>query len=470
MSDSKGLRFTDPRSDVLADLAHEVGQLWSSFDHSRNFEPGLTTEAQDLLALGLPDQGVGERKAIGDSLTLLDQSAAQSRPRYLAYIGASGLEIGAIADFLASSFDINLAAKAGAATSLERQTARWVAEFIGYRGGEGLFTSGGTVSNMTAMLAARTKAMPTSRKQGITEPMAVYCSKEAHYSNVRAVEAMGLGSNAVRSIAIDENHRLIPAEFEAAVKTDIAAGIKPMAVIASAGTTLTGAVDPLRAIAEICRKYEIWMHIDGAYGAPAAGTSKVGNLFDGLDMADSLTIDLHKWMFVPKACSVLLVKDLGRLNATFSHNEAYMPHDSADFNPVDLTLEYSRPVRALKMWMGFYTHGAQSFREAITGGLELADLTYDRASKLAHFRVLPNRPQLSIVPIQIRPDGVTDVSAHNRLLCQEIVRDGRVYMSPAEIDGETWLRPCFVNFRTTKEDVDVMFGVIEELSAKLIRQ
>jgi aromatic-L-amino-acid decarboxylase len=462
------LRFKAGRDQVLTDLASQVGQIWSGFDVARDSEPELGEESKTLLAMGLPETGIGESQSISDSLSLLDQSTAQSRPRFFAYIGSSGLEIGAIADFLASSYDINLAVDSGAASTLEKQTAAWVGDFVGYKNAKGLFASGGTISNITALAAARTTAQPSSRKSGITAPLAIYCSKEAHYSNVRAVELLGLGADSIRAIDIDEQRKMRIDALEAAIEADLAAGVTPMAIIASAGTTLTGAVDPLRKIAELARKHNIWMHVDGAYGAPAAGTKKVGDLFDGLDLADSVTIDAHKWLFVPKACSILLVKDLRNLYDTFNHDEAYMPHDSEDYNPVDLTLEYSRPLRALKMWMGFYAHGAEEFRAAITGNLDLAQLTYERAKADPKFRVMPNPPQLSIVPIQYLPDGVSDISAHNKALCLEIVKDGRIYISPAVIDGEVWLRPCYTNFRTSESDVEIMFDVIEELSAKLL--
>jgi aromatic-L-amino-acid decarboxylase len=254
--------------------------------------------------------------------------------------------------------------------------------------------------------------------------------------------------------------------FEAAIKDDIANGVVPLAVIASSGTTLTGAIDPLNEIADICERYGVWMHIDGAYGAPAAGTAKAKALFHGLERADSVTIDAHKWLFVPKACSIVLMKHYEPLVRTFSHNEAYMPHDSDEPNAVDITLEYSRPVRALKMWMGFAAHGADEFEAAITANLELAALTYDRATRSEDFRVLPNRPQLSIVPIQFTPPGVRDASGLNRRIYEEILEDGRIYLSPATIDGEIWLRPCYTNFRTTETDVEALFEVIRELGLR----
>jgi aromatic-L-amino-acid decarboxylase len=324
------------------------------------------------------------------------------------------------------------------------------------------------VSNITALAAARTAKFADSRQNGVSVPTAIYCSQEAHYSNVRAVELLGLGSKSMRSIAIDENRRMKTADLRTAIEADLAAGVTPMAVIASAGTTLTGAIDPLDEIADICEKYDIWMHVDGAYGAPAAGTTTAGPLFNGLSRADSVTIDAHKWLFVPKACSILLTKDYAPLVRTFSHNEAYMPHDSEEPNPVDVTLEYSRPVRALKLWMGFATHGADEFAEAIEGNLALARLTYQRASDDADFEVLPNQPQLSTVPIRYVPAGVDDLDALNRRIYERILEDGRIYLSPAQIDGKTWLRPCYTNFRTTEKDVEVLFEVVRELGDELV--
>lgn len=466
----QSLRLGAARRDVLEATFSIVNQVWEGFDVAREAEPELTQQTIDLLKENLPETGMQETVALTQAVDVLDHSIAQSRPRFLAYIGSSGLEIGAVADFLAASYDINMAVDSRAASALEVQTSRWVGEFIGYSSARGLFTSGGTVSNITALAVARQRAQPESREFGITGPLAVYCSTEAHYSNKRAVELLGLGTSAVRAIPIDEHHRMRPDLLAAQIDADIAAGITPMAIIASAGTTLTGAVDPLRAIAAIARDRNVWLHVDGAYGVPAAATSVVGELFDGLELADSVTVDAHKWLFVPKACSVLLVKDYAALAATFGHNEAYMPHDTAEPNPVDVTLEYSRPLRALKLWLGFKAHGADQFRRAIEHNIGLARVTYERARASSDFRTLDHAPQLSVVPIQHIPQGVTDASAHNAKLCAAIEKDGRVYLSPAVIDGEVWLRPCFTNFRTQESDVDVFFAVIEELSAVIVAE
>lgn len=465
------LRLGANRDKVLAKVEELVSNVWAEFDQARESEPEISPQVESLLSKSLPTLGSDPLNTLLAAAGVLNQSTAQSRPRFFAYIGSSGLEMGAVADFLAASYDINMATDARAATMLEHQTSSWLAEFIDCPGFSGLFTSGGTVSNFTALAAARHRADPGAREHGISAPLAVYCSSEAHYSNQRAVELLGIGRTSMRSVAIDEQHRMNIAELRKAVEADIAAGIKPMAVIASAGTTLTGAVDDLNAIADICDEFNIWMHVDGAYGGPAAGALTSAPLFSGLNRADSITIDAHKWLFVPKACSILLVKDIETLASTFRHDEAYMPHDGEVPNPVDVTLEYSRPLRALKLWLGFQTHGSEAFSSAIEGNLELAQQTYEIAAASSEFRVLPHKPQLSIVPFQYLPEvvqsGKVSAASFNKALCNAIVQDGRVFLSPAEIDGETWLRPCFTNFRTTPEDVEELFTVVREVGAVL---
>jgi aromatic-L-amino-acid decarboxylase len=405
-------------------------------------------------------------QALEDSVDVLDASIAQSRPRFLAYIGSSGLEVGAIGDFLASSYDINQAVDSRAATMLEQQTARWVGEFIGYPNAIGYFTSGGMVSNLTALATARSLVLPQSRRSGIDRKVAIYASIESHYSVSRAVEVLGIGTDALRLIEIDDHRRMRVDLLAEKIREDLTAGVTPIAIVATAGTTLTGAIDPIREIAKIAKAHRIWLHVDGAYGVPAAGTYQAP-LFSGIEEADSITIDAHKWLFVPKSCSVVLMKNRENLAKTFSHEEAYMPHFEDNYNPVDLTLEYSRPLRALKLWIAFRTHGADAFKRAIEKNIELAKMTYEIASKRDDFRTLPFSPDLSIVPIQFQDPRHPDSSALNDRLCQAILDDGRFFISTAQIDGETWLRPCYTNFRTTEQDVTALFEVIEELSHTL---
>ena len=352
---------------------------------------------------------------------------------------------------LAHSYDPNLALHAGAATLIEAQALRWTAEFVGFPMAGGSFTSGGTVSNVTALAAARERVFPGSRQSGETPGATVYCSSDAHYSVIRAIELLGIGSDNLRAVPIDEHRRMRAEALADMVEADIAAGRIPMAVVGTAGTTLTGAIDPLDAIADICAEHGVWMHVDGAYGLPAA--SVIPERFRGLERADSVTVDAHKWMFVPKACGVVMVRDESALAAAFGHETSYIPGTR---NAVDVTLEYSRPLRALKLWLAFRVHGAEKFRETIARNIEFAHRLHDMAAERG-WEVGPD-PDLSIT--LMRKSGID-----NAALVQRLQEDARVYVSHAVVDGQTWLRPCFTNLRTSTRDVEILMDVADEVAA-----
>lgn len=460
----RSLSLGPDRQRALDHAATIVARAWLGFDEARDVETTVSPELHATLTEPLPELPSDVIDNLDLAADVLDASLAQSRPRYLAYIGSSGLEIGALADLLAHSYDINLALDARAATRLERQTIGWLADFLGFPATAGSFTSGGTISNLTALAAARERALPGSRTTGMgARRVALYCSAESHYSVTRAAELLGIGRDNVRRVPIDTDRRMSAGALAVLIDDDIGSGVVPIAVVATAGTTLTGAVDPISSIADITSQRGVWLHVDGAYGLPAAAVPSATDLFRGLDRVDSLSIDAHKWMFVPKACSALLVRSAADLATAFSHNEAYIPHEADELNAVDVTLEYSRPLRALKLWLALRVHGAQAFRDAIEGNLRQAELLYDLASAHPDFETRPERPQLSIVPIRHAPAWCTDLDVHNDDLCRAMQRDGRVYISPAVIDGQTWLRPCFTNFRTTQEDVRVTLAVAAEI-------
>jgi aromatic-L-amino-acid/L-tryptophan decarboxylase len=460
------LRLDAPREEALEHVAKLVAEAWRSFDRPRPEEPPLDERLRAILQAGLPNDPVSVHEALDDAARAMDESIAQPRPRYFAFIGSSGLEIGALGDLLAATYDMNLAVDARAATVLEQQAVRWVGEFIGYPAANGAFTSGGTISNMTALAAARERALPGSRAAGLggLRP-AVYASAEVHYSITRAVELLGIGSDRLRDVPIDAEHRMRPDLLAEAIDRDIADGVTPVAVVATAGTTLTGAIDPLASIAEICEARGIWFHVDGAYGLPAA--SVVPDRFAGVERADSVSVDAHKWLYVPKACSVALVRERDALSQTFAHEQGYLPHQQHELHAADITLEYSRPLRALKLWLAFRAHGAAQFREAIGRNLAEAQLLHRVASGRPDFATFDAPPHLSIVPLRHVPDGVVDLNAHTQALAEAIQADGRVYLAPALIDGEVWLRPCFVNYRTTDDDVIALLEVARELGERL---
>lgn len=458
------LRLDVPREQALAHAAEIVAEAWRSFDQARATEPPINDRLRVLLEAALPESPGSVLEVLEDARWALDESIAQTRPRYFAFVASSGLEIGVLGDLLASCFDANLAVWAAAASEIEDQAIRWVAEFVGFPAAAGAFTSGGTVSNMTALAAARERAIPGSRHHGVGGSRAtLYCSEEAHYSIARAAELLGIGSGNVRALPIDGNRRLVPEAVADAIRADRAAGRMPIAVVATAGTTLTGAVDPIGALADVCADAGVWLHVDGAYGLPAATTPSAGHLFAGLDQVDSVTLDGHKWLYLPKACGVLLVRRRDDLFQAFAHEEAYIPHERTG-HMVDITLEYSRPFRALKLWLAFRAHGAQAFRDAVEENLRQARLLYDLVVAHDSLEPLCGPPPLSIVPFRHVGSG-GDVNAKNARLVRALQDDGRIWVAPATIDGKVGLRPCFVNFRTDDDDVRALVEIAVELGA-----
>jgi aromatic-L-amino-acid decarboxylase len=455
------------RADVLRNLGRLIDEAWTSFDEPRVSEPQLSADLIQRLRDTLPRAPGDEQQALADAVATLDASVSPSRPLYMAYIGSTGLEVGVLASALSATYDTNLASAAGGAELIEQQTLQWLAEFLGFPLGEGSFTSGGMTSNLTAVLVARERALPGTRAEGVSgRRAAVYCSDEAHHSIVRAVEAAGLGASAVRRIPIGPDRRMRVALLAEALDRDIAADVAPVAVVATAGTTLTGTVDPIAEIADVCGARGVWLHVDGAYGVPAAATSSAGELFAGLDRADSLTVDAHKWLGVPKSCSAVLFRDRGCLITAFGHQERYMLHEGDVANPVDRTFEYSRPLRSLRLWMAFRIHGAEQYRQWIEGTLSHArDLTSMIEASSAF--ELMHRPMLSTVCFRHVPAGVSDLDAHNARLGHAMQTDGRVFLAPASVDGMTCLRACLVNFRTRADEIPLVLEVAQALGDAL---
>lgn len=451
------LSLGSERLDALETAFAILRQAWEGFDKARPGQPPPSEQTLAILAEPLPEIGVGARAALREAEAILDESLAQSRPRFFGYVGSSGLEVGVLAEALSAAHDVNLASVAAAATLVERQTIAWVGDFVGFGPTGGVVTSGGMLSNLTALAAARERALPGSRRTGLDGRGTLYVSAEAHSSIERSAELLGLGSDSIRSIPIDADRRMDVDVLDERVRGDIADGRVPVAVVATAGTTLTGAVDPLRQIAEVCGRHGIWFHVDGAYGLPAAATTAAGKLFDGIELADSATIDAHKWLFVPKACGILLIRDSDDLHRAFGHAASYMI--DAQENPVERTLEYSRPFRALKLWTAFRAHGAEAFRSAIEQNLDLARMLADLVREHPRLELVVE-PQLSTVPFRRLPHSGS-VDAHNAAIARRMQIDADAYLTSAVVDGMTVLRPCITNFRTSPADVLALLEIVD---------
>ena len=434
----------------------------------------LGAEERAAYRVPLPRQGKGLEATIEHvAAEVLPRSLSHSHPRSFPFIDGSGLEAGVAAAVLAAALDSNLGGGAGLASEIEDVAWRWLAELVGFPAAGGHFTSGGTLANMTGLACARGRAFPDAREHGVAAgSAAVYASEQVHNSIARACDLLGLGRRALRAIRCDDAFRIRPAELARAIETDLAAGVTPVAIVGVAGTTSTGAVDPLDTLADICAEHGIWMHVDGAYGAPAAAAPTSAALFAGLDRVDSLAIDPHKWLYLPKAVGCILLRDPGALAAAFAGEAAYLENVgdgpfAGPVWPVWEGIEVTHPFRGLGPWMALEAYGADALVAAIENDLRLARLLADAIREAPDLELL-DEPQLSVVVYRHHPPGMDDpaaLDAHNRALLDAMQRDGRVLTSGTTIRGAFALRPCLTHHRSTDTDVLALAEVARELGA-----
>src|SRR3954465_2165754 len=413
--------------------------------------------------------------AVGESVEdLLAACAAvlaggrRTTPAFFGYVQSPPAPVGGAAAPLASAADQNLTSwRSGpTAVAVEHQTLRWLGQFVGFdEAATGLLVSGGSAANLTALLVAlRAMTAPDDDRRA----MRVYASAETHFSVAKAASALGVG---LEPVAIDRDRRLDPAALRTAIASDRAAGLLPICVVSNAGTTPTGAADPLDAGATVAADAGVWLHVDGAYGAPAAADPASRPLFAGLQRADSLCIDAHKWLYAPVDCSALLLHDAkGTRRAFGAEADDYvrvLATEAAEtFAFWDHGLELSRRFRALKLWATLRFHGARRLAAAIGEDIRLAAHLAALLSDADDFELLAG-PGLSICCFRHTPARDLDepaLAAHNERILDALQRDGRVYLSNATVDGRFALRACITNFRTTPADVERALAVVRELA------
>ena len=416
-------------------------------------------ESLRVFPSAMPEKGMGE-EALRDLPDVMRLCRAQNG-RFFGYVLGSGEPVGAVADLLASVLNQNVTAwRSGpAAVVIEQTVVDWLAQAIDCLGFRGHLTGGGSSANLMGLAMAREAKAPAN-ENGIASGGVVYASSEIHMSIPKSVALLGIGRDNLRLIATDGSFRMIPGDLEANILRDQAAGRTPLAVVASAGTVNTGAIDPFRQIAQIAQRHGAWFHIDGAYGALAAMSAPAK--FDGLELADSISLDPHKWLYQPLDCGCLLYRSPEAAQKAFAHTGDYARSLSADpvegFAFFEESLELSRRFRALKLWLSLRYHGSAAFRESITKDLLHAQL-------LA--QAIRNEPHLELlVPVELsavcfRHQGNAKQSEEklnhfNQALLQCVVQRGRVYLSNASLHGKFCLRACIVNHRTKDSDVDVV--------------
>jgi len=419
-------------------------------------------------------------------------------PRYFGFVNGSGTMIAVLAEALASSVNMNVGAwkPAPAATEIERRTIAWIAELIGYPTTTGgLFVSGGTMANFTAILTAlRNVAGYDTTREGLQSDhrrgrfLLYMADHEGHSSIERVADMLNLGRNAVRRVPSRDDFTIDIAALEGMLDEDTRRGDTPFCVVAQVGSINVGAIDPLDDIARVCAARRIWFHADGACGAAGAILPEKRPLFSGLEKADSVTLDPHKWLYIPYECGCVLVRDPEKLRRTFSMHAPYLrgtlPTEYTGLDYYEYGPQMSRGFRALKVWMSLKHYGVEGYRTLLGQNVRCAE-HLDRLVRASRDFEAFHRPTLFLYSFRYVPENLRSVATHspehraaidayldrlNQRIADEIQLTGVAFLMTTSVRGHTVLRFSICSHRTTPHDIDAVFGKLRELGERLDRQ
>jgi aromatic-L-amino-acid decarboxylase len=471
-------------------IGHQLVDAIANFIDNIKDKPVTTgassKQLQQLVgSASLPETGRPPGELLANAAELLfNNSLFNGHPKFLGYITSSAAPIGALADMLAAAVNPNVGAQvlSPVATQIEKQTVRWLAEFIGVSPSYGgILVSGGNMANFTAFLAARTAKTPKNIKEdGIsneTSKLVVYCSKTTHTWIEKAVILFGLGTKAIRWIQTDDANKMDNAVLEQTIKDDLQHGFSPIMVVGTAGDVSTGVIDDLKGIGTICKHYNLWFHIDGAYGIPAAVIPELKSLFEGIEDADSIALDPHKWLYSPLEAGCTLVKDPNHLIETYSSHPVYYNFSNNDEDPVlnyyEYGLQNSRGFRALKVWLSLQQVGRSGYEQMIKEDIALSKLLFDKAKDHPELEAVTQSlsiATLRYVPLAYQHDTESNHDLLNKLneaLLNDLQQGGEVFLSNAVVQGKYCLRGCIVNFRTSQKDIEEIIEIIVREGRKM---
>ena len=464
-------------------IGYELIDAISDFFDVISEKPVTTTKSPKELqkVLGnssLPEYGLPVEELLSSTSKLLfDHSLFNGHPKFFGFITSSAAPIGALADLLASSVNANVGGQilSPMATEIEKQTVKWLAEFIGVSPNYGgVLVSGGNMANFTAFLAARTAKAPKNIKENglsnASKKLITYCSKSTHTWIDKAAILFGHGTKSIRWIPTDSSNKMNNDILDQTIKDDLKDGHQPFMVVGTAGDVSTGVVDNLEAIASICKAHDLWFHIDGAYGIPAAVIPELKELFAGIKEADSIALDPHKWLYSPLEAGCTLVKNPKHLiEAYSSHPEYYnfsLTEEGGSLNYFEYGLQNSRGFRALKVWLALQQIGSSGYAKLIREDIELSKYFFNLAEN--HVELEPITQNLSITTLRYIPENFEEkgekreayLNTLNESLLNELQKGGEMFLSNAIVVEKYCLRTCIVNFRTTKKDIEECIEII----------
>lgn len=461
-------------------LGHRVADIVTEHLANIRDEPVIASRPRSLLndALLIPAPPSGsDFETIVDTLRehVFPWHAREPHPGFLAYVPSCPTFPAVLGDWIATGYNFfaGVWPVAAGPNQLEMVVLEWIREWMGMpAGSSGLLTSGGSAANLTAVVAARHAALDSGGGGGDISKLVAYASAQAHSSVVRASWIAGIRRENVRVVEMDELFRMRSDELTRAVRADRDAGLVPFLVVASAGTTNTGSVDPLHAIADVCRGERLWLHVDAAYAGFAALTSEGRRMLGGIERADSLTLDPHKWLFVPFECGCLMVRDPSTLTAAFRIWPEYLKDvepGEEEVSFADRGEQLTRYSRALKIWMSVTYFGTEAIASAIQDGMDRARLLESLVDDSGDFEPLCPA-QFGIFCFRAHPAGVAeaDLDTLNERINARVVSEGRFLISSTRLRERFSLRMCTLGFRTTHDDIRELFASVERaLAAEL---
>lgn len=454
-----------------------IEELYSEKLDRRVFAGKEAAEVASMFDEGIPEEGLDPAELLEKvRRDIVGASTMNIGPNFYGYITGGGNQIAILADMISTALNQNNLKwhSSPVSTELEIRVMKWICQFIGYpETSMGGILDGGSTANFNALAVARKNKAPEELSdEGMynLKPMTIYVSKQGHSSLDKAVDMLGIGKKYLRKVKTDNQLRIDLAALEGKIKEDRNKGLHPICVVGIAGTTNTGSVDDLKGIAAIAKKYDLWYHVDAAYGGAAARVSSVEQQFEGMELADSVVIDPHKWMYIPFEAGCFLVKDPEKLRRTFSTIPDYLRSDQ-DYGRTDL-MEYQLPLtkgfKSLKIWMTLKAYGANRLTDAIQEDINHAKYLAGLIEESEDFELLAPVP-LSIVVFRYAPKNASEaeIASKNKKLLSAIEQDGRIFLTGTKVRGKTALRVCFINPRTQMKHVKNILDVVRNLGSSL---
>jgi aromatic-L-amino-acid/L-tryptophan decarboxylase len=462
------------------DYFRDISEVIFNYRDNLRQEPLIPSiEYSDLYKIlheDIPYHGVEIEKILADvKEKIVPNSTKIGHPRFLAWMNNSGSDAGFLGDLINTGLNQNpFMYKAGpAATVIEDIVIQWMGKLFGLSDGfGGTLVSGGTTANLTSLLVARETKTNNTMINGIAPgtKLLLYVSEQGHTTIERAVGILGIGTRNIRKIPTDKEFRVDIAALDTQIKDDISNKYHPFCIVAQGGSASVGAVDPLDKVANICKKYNLWFHVDAAYGGAAILVNDKRHLFKGIEHADSITVDPHKWFYMSTEAGLVLLKDKEKLFDTFTKTscKAYKGNN-AETNFLDYGMQLSRTSRALKVWFAFKTYGFDKIGRCVEQNILLANELKSRFTNEPNWEVL-NPVNLSIVCLRYLPDSIKDINRINDLqgiILNKLEESGKAFLTPVTVNNKNGIRICFANHRTSLKDIDILHETLMSIANNL---